>query len=351
MAYSAEVRQQDAIRFLQALRLQRKMGPSLVTADSPWSPTIGLLLGTMLPATCAVATWEGRKAVALAHIARQSGREQWEIKHLVVAGLEEHARANQDVASFRLSALLDEVFRLAGSRRISGIVARVPEESQVIEAFYRTGFTNMMQELTFARTAPLGASPKDIPGLRLQEKRDVWPLHQLYLRTTPQVVRLSEGRTVRDWQLRRSSSRFSFQVTRWVVEDQYGLTGWLSEAPGQSGAVRVQVGVDPDNGELARNLVAVALEHADAAGRDVVWTRVPAHSTEIRIAFEGCGFVETNRELVLKRSLAIRARDLAPAQEVRRKAARGGLTTAQSRVLIVDGSTGPPECKRARMSG
>ena len=184
-----------------------------------------------------------------------------------------------------------------------------------------------------------------------RRRRDAWPLHQLYLRSTPQVVRLAEGRTVRDWQQRRSASRLSFQVTRWVVEDQYGLTGWLSETPGQSGGMRVQVGVGPVDGKLARNLVAVALEHADAAGRDVVWTRVPAHSTDIRTAFESCGFVETSREVVLKRSLAIRARDLAPAQEVRRKVARGGLTTAQSHVLTDHGNAGPTKSVPTRMSG
>lgn len=349
MAYSAEVKQQDTLRFLQVLRLQRKMGPSLVTADSPWSPTIGLLLGTVLPATCAVATWEGRSAVALAHMARQSGREQWEIKHLVVAGSEEHASANNDVASFRLSVLLDEVCRLAGARRISGIVARVPEESRLIEAFHRAGFTSMMQELTFARSAPFGESTTDIPGLRLQRKRDAWPLHQLYLRSTPQVVRLSEGCTVRDWELRRSSSRLSFQVTRWVVEDQYGITGWLSETPGKSGEMRVQIGVSPGNGKLAQDLVAVALEHAHAAGQAIVWTRVPAHSTDARIAIENCGFVETSRGLVLKRSLAIRARDLAPAKEAKRRVARDGLTTAQSHTLTLQGNTGPPESARAKV--
>ncbi len=351
MAFSAEVRQQDTIRFLHALRLQRQASHSLVIADSPWSPTIGLLLGTILPATCAVAVWEGHRAVALAHMAGQSGRAQWEIKHLVVADLDEPARPIHDIASFRLSVLLDEMCRLAGARRIAGIIARVPEESRLVEVFYRAGFTAMMQELTFARTAPFGASPSEVPGLRLQEKRDVWPLHQLYLRSTPQVVRLSEGRTVRDWQQRRSSSRFSFQVTRWVVEDQSGLTGWLSETPGQSGGMRVQVGVGPGNGKLARDLVAVALEHADAAGRDVVWTRVPAHSADTCKAFESCGFVETSRELVLKRSLAIRVRDLAPVQEAKRKMARGGLTTAQSHVLTIRGSACPPDSTPTRMSG
>jgi hypothetical protein len=351
LTYAAEVKRKDTFRFLQALRLQRKVGASLVTADSPWSPTIGLLLGTVLPDTCAVAVWEGRRAVALAHLARQSGREQWEIKHLVIAGMEASTLALSAVASARLLRLLDEVCRLAGAKRMSGIVTRIAEDSRLVETFYRAGFTSMMQEFTFTRSSPFGAEAPEVPGLRLQEKRDAWPLHQLYLRSTPQVVRLSEGRTVRDWQLRRSSSRFSFQVTRWVVEGQCGLTGWLAETPEQSGALRVQIGVAPREHGLARKLVAVALDHANASGSAAVWSRVPAHATDVRQALETCGFAATGSDLVIKRSLAIRVRDVAPARETKRKVARSGLTVTQSRALEAQhlGSGAPEAAQVSRL--
>ena len=59
----------------------------------------------------------------------------------------------------------------------------------------------MTQERTFARPVPRAALAPDVPGLRLQEKQDAWPLHQLYLRSTPQGERIAEGRTARDWQV------------------------------------------------------------------------------------------------------------------------------------------------------
>ena len=49
MVQTAEVRRKDGWRFLQALRLQSTVSASLVVADSPWSPTMGLLLGSVLP--------------------------------------------------------------------------------------------------------------------------------------------------------------------------------------------------------------------------------------------------------------------------------------------------------------
>ena len=79
------VKRQDALQFLGVLRLQCSAGESLVTADSPWSPTMGLLFGMALRDSCAAAVWEGRQAVAMAQMARQSGRDQWEIMHLVLA--------------------------------------------------------------------------------------------------------------------------------------------------------------------------------------------------------------------------------------------------------------------------
>lgn len=343
MAYSAEVKRQDTLRFLQALSLQRKMGASLVTSDSPWSPAIALLLGTILPATTAVAVWEGRRAVALAHMARQSGRDQWEIKHLVLAGFENLALVHNDAAIAWLLRLLDEVCRVAGAQRIPGIVARLPADNRLVETFHRAGFTGMMQELTFARTTPIDAEEVEVPGLRLQAKHDAWPLHQLYLRSAPQAIRLSEGRTVRDWQLKRSSSRFSFQVTRWVVEDQCGLTGWLSQTPGQSGGLRVQIGVEPGNRLLARKLLAVALHHAKTAGNSQVWSRFPAHATDVRQAFEDCGFIETGRDHVLKRSLAIRARDVARERLSKKRVARSSLTAMQRRGLAVHQDSGASE--------
>ena len=341
MAQAAEVRRQDAFRFLQAWRLQRSAGASLVTAGSSWSPTMGLLLGTVMPASCAVAVWEGRRAVALAQMARQSGRDQWDVMHLVVAGLREHASAETGAVSARLLLLLDEVCRIAGTKRITGIVARVSEQSWLVALFRRAGFSVTMREHVFSQSAPFAAAAPDVPGLRLQQKRDAWALHQLYLRSTPQSVRLAEGRTARDWQLRRGSTRLSFQAARWVVENEDGMTGWLTEAPGRSGELRVQIGVAPGCGALARDLVATALGRARERGSASIRSRAPAYMTDARQAFLDCGFAETERDLVLRRSLAVRARYLAPARS-KRGVARSGLTATQSRALAAQESLARP---------
>ncbi len=335
MAQSGEIKRQDTLRFLQALRLQARGEPSLVIADSPWSPTISLLLGAVLPASCAIAVWEGRRAVALAQIARQSGRVQWELMHLVIAGLEAYSLAEHSAEHTRLLMLLDEVCRQAADRRMPSLVARVAEESSLVAPFRRADFSVAMQERTYALSLPFIVTAPEAPGLRRQERRDAWPLHKLYLRSTPQAVRLSEGITARDWQLQRSSSRFSFQVTRWVVEEQDGIAGWLSEAPGRNGELRAQLGVAKGHLGLARDLVATALVHARERGSSRVWSRVPAYATDVCQALESLGFVETGRDVVLRRTFAIRARDMALAQEAKRRVARRGLASPQNRALTV----------------
>ncbi len=302
---------------------------------------MGLLLGTVTPKSCTVAVWEGRRAVAVAQVARQSGREQWEMMFVAVAGLWREAPAPTGAASAWLSPLLDEVCRVAGAQRITGIVARVPARGWLAASFQRAGFSVVTEERTFARPVPRAALAPDVPGLRLQEKRDAWPLHQLYLRATPQMVRLAEGRTARDWQLGRSSSRLSFQATRWVVEGENGLTGWLTESRSRNSELRAQIGVAPGQGDLARDLVATALSHAHDRGSAAVWSRVPVHAADVTQALIGCGFGETERGLVLKRALAVRVRGAFPAQ-ARPGEARGGLPATQGRALAVRSNDAMP---------
>ena len=330
MFQAAEVTRHDPVRILRAWRLQRVAGTSLVTANTPWSPAMGLFLSTVMPASCAVAVWEGRRAVAVAQMARQSGRDQWEVMYLAVAGLRRDSSDADDAVSARLLPLLDEVCRLAGAQRIMGVVARVPEESCLVAPLRRAGFAVVTRERAFALSAPFSANAPDVPGLRLQEQRDAWPLHQLYLRTTPQNVRLAEGLTARDWQLRRGVPRLSFQATRWVVEDEGGLAGWLTESRGGGGTMRAQIGVAPGRRELARDLIATALRHARERGGAAVWSRTPAHAADVCQAFLDCGFSETEGGLALKRSLAVRAREPALAR-AKRGAARDGLTAVQYR--------------------
>ena len=254
---------------------------------------------------------------------------------MVLAGHGVHSLDENSVEHSRLLMLLDAICHLAAKRRMPSIVARVAAESSLVDSFRRAAFSVAMQERTYALSLPFDVTAPEVPGLRRQERRDAWPLHELYLRSTPQVIRLSEGITARDWQLQRSSSRFSFQVTRWVVEEQDGIAGWLSEAPGRNGELRAQLGVAPGRLGLARDLVATALVHAEARGSSRVWSRVPAYATDVCQALESLGFVETGRDVVLRRSFAIRARDMALAQEVKRRVARRGLASPQNRALSV----------------
>ena len=140
MIHTAEIERHEALRFIQAWRLQRTAGASLVTADAPWSPTMGLLLGTVVPKSCTVAVWEGRRAVALAQLAGQSRREQWELMYVAVAGLRREAPIATEAVSARLLPLLDEVCRIAGAKHITNVVARVPARGWIAATFHARGF-------------------------------------------------------------------------------------------------------------------------------------------------------------------------------------------------------------------
>lgn len=333
MALTGEVKRQDGLRFLQVLRLQRSAGKSLVAAVTPWSPTMGLLLGSSIPRATAAAVWEGRRAVGVAQMAPQSGRDRWEVMYLAVAGADAYASDGTNDCP-HLALLLDEVSRLAGAKRITGIVARVPSESSLLPTFQRAGYVATMQEFVYELSSPLAVAAPAIEGLRLQERGDAWSLHQLYMRSTPQVVRLAEGRTARDWQLRRGLSRLSLKATRWVVDDAEGLQGWLTEVPGRGGELAIQLGVAPGKADLARDLLASALGRAGDYRTARVRSRVPAYATDLQQAFADFGFSRLACDLVLTRSLAIRARDFVPFRSGRGEA-REQLAPSQSKAISI----------------
>ncbi len=331
MALIGEIKRRDAFRLLQVLRLQRD-APSLVSPDRSWSPTMGLLLAEAFPFGCAVAMWEARQAVALAQMACQSGRDQWEIMHLAVADTRRAPPEDPQVFRVRARELLDEVCRLAGTKRMTGVVARVSAEPWLTASFRAAGFTVTTQEDLFVRPVPAAASAPRIVGLRPQQRDDAWPLQRLYLRSVPPDVRFAEGRSARDWQLRRRLSRLPSRTTRWVVAEQGDIRGWLTETPAQGEGLRVQVGVAPGQRQLAQDLVATAIAQGAERGFDRVWSRAPAYATDVQQALVASGFTKVGTELVLKRSLAVRVRNLAPSAVTAQSEAGNGLPATQSRL-------------------
>ena len=113
------------------------------------------------------------------------------------------------------------------------------------------------------------------------------------------------------------------------------------ESRSRSSKLRAQIGVAPGQGGLARDLVGTALSHASKRGSATVWSRAPVHAEDVTQALIECGFGETERALVLKRSLAVRVRGAFPSR-ARLNEARSGLPATQGRVLAVQSNNAKP---------
>lgn len=96
-------------------------------------------------------------------------------------------------------ALLEHAIGQAGWRGARRLMARSDTDSPLTGTLRSVGFTAYAREYVYAMTA----IPQGIPGkrVRIQEKSDVWSIHQLYLQTTPRDVQNAEALTSHVWDI------------------------------------------------------------------------------------------------------------------------------------------------------
>jgi hypothetical protein len=296
---------QHSTRMLRVMQLQQgPYGRSLVTSERPWSPTVGLVMSLFRSRSSVFAAWDDGTARGVAHVVRRPRANQWDIVYLALAPEVPGATTPSE---HYLMRLLDGVFVAAKEERTISIFVRVPEGLWVETPLRRAGFTALTREHRMVRHGPYPRLAPRIPGLRRQERRDAWALHQLYLRTTPQAVRNAESRTSRDWEVSPLPPRFLPRSLQRLVEDESGIIGWMKQCAGAGKSQYLQCRVAANCQQLARDLVALALADASTTGATEVHARVPEYANEVRAALEDNGFQEVGCDLVMVRTFAIRA--------------------------------------------
>ena len=94
-------------------------------------------------------------------------------------------------------ALLEHAIGEAGWRGARRLMARSDFESPLTGTLRSVGFSAFAREYVYVLPhVPTGTSGKRV---RVQEKSDVWSIHQLYLQTTPRDVQSAEALTSHVW--------------------------------------------------------------------------------------------------------------------------------------------------------
>lgn len=94
-------------------------------------------------------------------------------------------------------ALLEHAIAQAGWRGARRVMARSGAASPLTGTLRSTGFSAFAREYVYSMPwLPAGGAVKSV---QLQEKSDVWSIHQLYLQTTPRDVQNAEALTSHVW--------------------------------------------------------------------------------------------------------------------------------------------------------
>lgn len=131
-----------------------------------------------------------KKKLGALQCRQQPADDRWHLQFM--------ALANDTSETFSVPvALLEHAVSDAGSRGARRVLARVDVDSPVTAALRAVGFAAYTREQVF-RLGDAHATAID-SRVRVQQKSDVWSVHQLYLHSTPREVQNAEALTSHAW--------------------------------------------------------------------------------------------------------------------------------------------------------
>jgi hypothetical protein len=206
------------------------------------------------------------------------------------------------------SRLLDGACVEAAGRGIQRVFANLPESGGEVDVFHQSGFTLYTGEEVYCLSqVPEGLTREQVPGLRPQSPDD-WPaIQKLFVTTTPQRVRQTEGGI--------AVATGGGNCRRYLLPNEKGKDVLaVLDLCGGGLAHWLRLLVHPDAQHWAEVLVRWGLERLDDRSGRPVYCNVRQYESGVRTALEDAGFEPfAVRALMVKHTLAwVRT----PAQEL-----------------------------------
>jgi hypothetical protein len=286
------------VRTLRPMDLMGLMGHpgTWWSAAKPWErlgqdPSTPALLGSLLEHWMSTVSgsrraWvyqEGGEVKGIAAARPRSGPHVWEVDLLLLS-------TEKEAEEITLP-LLEEVASAGGTQGVQKVLLRLPAESPLVSLVRRIGFHPYVKERLFVHKAPHEPGPptSELP-LRPVQRRDLFPLYQLYLRTTPRPIQQIEAPTLQEWLATRERGGIAAWRREYLWEEQGTIQGWLRlQGLGRVGYLDLMV---HEAGEgRALDLVLWALHRFRR--RAIVCSPVPEYRVAIAHALQAAGFEET----------------------------------------------------------
>lgn len=201
-----------------------------------------------------------------------------------------------------VSELVRAVVQSAGLDGVKRVYARVEPDSSIKSSLRQNGFSAYSRErIMVANSVPEMASA---PGVRAQERSDVWSIHQLYIQTTPREVQYAEALTSHSWEvdaIRRSSGH---GCCGWLVTDGYLASGYI-RAISRRDAHIIDFMISPEHRDLFPILVGTAFRHLASMPGRRAWVVVRDYQSEFIPFLYELGFgIERAQEALVRYTTA-----------------------------------------------
>lgn len=232
--------------------------------------------------------------------------------------------------------LIEDLLKRAGSHKIERVFATVGSRADdVVEVLRQLGFQPYAQQAVWMLPEPSVEAGSTIVALRRQQRRDAWPIHQLYSSITPRHVQQAELRDSDSWQTLRSRPMFRGPERAWVLGDDQALTVHLQLRTGSRGHV-LQMLVAPHLRAEAAAMVRYVLSQLH--DQRPVFAVVRSYQSELETALDELGFVMRGEQTLYAKHLAILQRQsvFRPAL-LRREQPEGAISVSTIASATMDG--------------
>lgn len=281
----------------QTLRLD--LPASLVMRFSP----LRAALASWFPLTTGTRTFvlgEPRLR-AFVQVAARARGQKWEVVYLG-AGIRESCEAD----SHPWPLLLNYAAIAASRRRVTRLLAKVPETVADLVCFRRAGYTPYARELIYTKVYSEEDRYVDAgPELRPQRASDAWMIHRLYFATAPRAVQDAEAHTSNHWELRRVRSG-GLRERGWVVEEEAETVAY-ARALSRWHVHMVEWLFGPAQREMVPGLVRQTLAQLPAAPGDRVYCCLREYQSEVEEAVQAAGFTLSGTQALMVKYLAVKA--------------------------------------------
>ena len=234
---------------------------------------------------------------------RRPGKAEIDVQFLAAYGAGARAEMSDGDIFFQL---LEGLLARAGGQQIERVFATVGRRADdLLEVLRQLMFQPYAQQSVWLLAEPSIEAGSAMVALRRQNRRDAWPLHQLYLSLAPRHVQQAELRESTSWQLSRTHKLWGGRERAWVLGDDQSLQVYVRLQTGSRGHVLHLMVAPHLRGETAAMVRYVLSQIHD---QQPVFAVVRSYQGELQAAMQELGFVERGEQTLYVRRLALRER-------------------------------------------